>query len=217
MKSPILDSEDVYFATYKQVFAEYGQEYTDELNFKNMGAPSLTALQVTKDALGIDASVEELHDKYENYVEENLKNLQFMPGVEKLVRHLKASNVPIAIATSSSEIAYNTKTKQYAEFFSLFHHVVVFGKEKETIKKGKPAPDIFLVCAERFDEKPPVDSILVFEDSPNGVLAAKSAGMQVVMTPNSLVDKELTKPATIVLDSMEKFKPEWFGLPPYKT
>lgn len=56
----------------------------------------------------------------------------------------------------------------------------------------------------------------MFEDAVNGVKAARAAGMQVVMVPDPRVDKSLTEEATIVLQSLEHFKPEVFGLPPFE-
>ena len=57
---------------------------------------------------------------------------------------------------------------------------------------------------------------LVFEDAPNGCRAAKSAGMQVVMVPDSHVTEEQKKDATVVYKTLLDFKPEDFGLPPFK-
>lgn len=55
----------------------------------------------------------------------------------------------------------------------------------------------------------------MFEDAPNGVKAAVSAGMQVVMVPDDNVSLEERKQATMVLKTLEDFKPEEFGLPPF--
>lgn len=57
---------------------------------------------------------------------------------------------------------------------------------------------------------------LAFEDAPNGVLAAISAGMQCIMVPEDIIPEERTKEATLVLKSLNDFKPELFGLPAFE-
>lgn len=59
--------------------------------------------------------------------------------------------------------------------------------------------------------------VLVFEDAPNGVEAGISAGMQVVMVPHAELDRSQCLQATLVLDSLEDFQPEMFGLPPFNS
>lgn len=56
----------------------------------------------------------------------------------------------------------------------------------------------------------------MFEDAPNGCKAAKSAGMQVVMVPDSHLTKYQKRDATLVIHSLLDFKPEDFGLPPFE-
>jgi pseudouridine-5'-monophosphatase len=56
--------------------------------------------------------------------------------------------------------------------------------------------------------------VLVFEDAPNGVAAAKAAGMQVVAIPHPLNDRSLFAEADLILESMEHFDPAEWALPP---
>nr|KYP57467.1 GS1-like protein [Cajanus cajan] len=85
------------------------------------------------------------------------------------------------------------------------------------IMNSKPSLDGFLAAAKRF-EGGPVDpcNILVFEDAPSGVLAAKNAGMSVVMVPDPRLDKSFHEAADQVLNSLLDFNPSEWGLPPFE-
>ncbi|XP_058114206.1 (DL)-glycerol-3-phosphatase 2-like [Magnolia sinica] len=95
------------------------------------------------------------------------------------------------------------------------HHVVL-GDDPE-VKRGKPSPDIFLAASKRFEDGT-VDSrkILVFEDAPSGVAAAKSAGMSVVMVPDPRLDSSYHEGADQVLNSLLDFDPSRWRLPPFQ-
>ena len=151
----------------------------------------------------------------EIYTEEMLK-VQLMPGVMRLVNHLKKHNIPMAIATGSTMESYKIKTQRHKEFFvsdHYFHHIV-FSRDDKEVKRPKPAPDVYLIAAKRFPERPMSEEILVFEDSQVGVDGAIAAGMQCVMVPDHrFVCKQ--KNATQILYSLEQFKPEQFGLPAF--
>ena len=122
--------------------------------------------------------------------------------------------IPMAVATSSSEASTEAKIASHIETFSKFHHITT-GSHPD-IKEGKPAPDIFLICANLFDQKVDPSSCLVFEDAPSGVQAARAAGMQVVAIPDKRVNPDIMADATQILYSMAQFRPEEFGLPPFE-
>lgn len=120
------------------------------------------------------------------------------------------------MATSSGEEMVEIKITNHREVFKLFHHRVCGSSDPE-VKQGKPAPDIFLIAAARFPDQPQPSKCLVFEDAPNGVKAAHSAGMQVVMVPDERVPLEMSALATQRLKSLEDFQPELYGLPAFEN
>lgn len=77
------------------------------------------------------------------------------------MKHLKNNNVPIALATSSSKTTGDIKTQRWEHIFDLFHHKVYGGTDPE-VEKGKPHPDIFLIAAQRFPDKPEPSKVFKF-------------------------------------------------------
>nr|CAI5839257.1 unnamed protein product [Callosobruchus analis] len=155
---------------------------------------------------------EEYYEEVKKEYQTEMPNCQLLPGAAKLIKHLHNKNIPIAIATSSSDLTYELKTRKHQEILSNFHHIVCGGSDPE-VKNGKPAPDIFLVCASRFPEKPRPEDCLVFEDAPNGIQSALAAGMQTIMVPSVEMPKEIREKAHIVIESLEQAPLELFGLP----
>ena len=114
-----------------------------------------------------------------------------LPGVHKLVHHLKKHNIPIAVATSTSRRNYDRKTAHLQSLFECFEGKVICGDDHKYNMKGKPAPDIFITAAREMLDRnvgyPEVSETdihirergkgLVFEDSLLGVQAGKRAGM----------------------------------------
>lgn len=82
-----------------------------------------------------------------------LRDCGLTEGVTTLLEHFRRNLVPMAVATSSSETGFRMKTGHLSDQFAVFHHVVTGSSDPE-VKNGKPAPDIFKVCASRFPGNP---------------------------------------------------------------
>uniref|UniRef100_A0A0E0LST0 glycerol-1-phosphatase n=1 Tax=Oryza punctata TaxID=4537 RepID=A0A0E0LST0_ORYPU len=134
-------------------------------------------------------------------------------GVLRLIHHLHANGVPMAVATGSHKRHFTLKTQNHKEMFTMMHHVVM-GDDPD-VKTGKPSPDIFLAAMRRFEGNIEPSNCLVFEDAPSGVAAAKNAGMYAVMVPDPRLDVSYHKGADQVLSSLLDFKPGEWGLPPF--
>jgi HAD superfamily hydrolase (TIGR01509 family) len=106
--------------------------------------------------------------------EEGMKPI---PGVLDLIRHLHASGIRLAVASSSpmTDILHTVSSFQVKDCFATF----ASGGE---CQNGKPFPDVFLLAAERLGVEP--STCLVIEDSRNGLLAAKAAGMTCIAFAN---------------------------------
>lgn len=116
-----------------------------------------------------------------------------MPGAIRLVKHLHAHGIPIAVATSTRREKFKLKTMNLDNLFSYFEGRVVCSDDGLFDKsRGKPCPDIFLVTASKMlgrsvgsseveetspEEKLERSKALVFEDAIPGIEASKRAGM----------------------------------------
>ncbi|CRL06017.1 CLUMA_CG018983, isoform A [Clunio marinus] len=210
------DTEKIYEKAVENIAKKYNRPYPWDVRMKILGTIERRTCEIAVKELKLPCTVDDFQRQFVQITLKNLENVYLFKGAERLVRHLHENNVPICLATSSSKESVEVKTTHHKELFNLFHHKVMGSSDPE-VKEGKPAPDIFLVAAKRFPDSPkPDDVCLVFEDAPNGCKAARSAGMQVVMVPDSHVSENQKQDATVVYKSLLDFKPEDFGLPPYK-
>ncbi|MQL90099.1 hypothetical protein Taro_022681 [Colocasia esculenta] len=216
MDGLLLDTEGFYTLVQERILARYGKTFDWSLKAKMMGKKAIEAARVFIDEMGLEGLLtpEGFLEEREDMLQELFPTAELMPGVKRLINHLHAKGVPICVATGSHKRHFSLKTQKHGDIFSLMHHVVV-GDDPE-VKKGKPSPDVFLAAAKRFEGNVDPSKVLVFEDAPSGVAAAKNAGMSVVMVPDPRLDASYHEGADQVLSSLLDFDPSSWGLPPFE-
>ncbi|XP_076269542.1 putative pseudouridine-5'-phosphatase isoform X1 [Rhynchophorus ferrugineus] len=213
----LLDTEKIYKHAISSIAKRFGKVYTDDIVAKVIGTVEKESARIAVTEMQLPIPTNEFQHEFRTLSHGFFAKHQIplMPGARQLVHHLHENKVPISVATSSSLKSFELKTAKHKDFFKLFDHVVCGGSDPE-VKKGKPSPDIFLISASRFPDKPKPAECLVVEDAPSGVQAAISAGMQVVMIPDENVPQERRRLATVVVSSIDLIPLEKFGLPPLK-
>ena len=117
------------------------------------------------------------------------------PGIREMLDYLRAHGVKTAVASSSrlELIEHNLALAGIRDRFD----ALVSGEE---VAHGKPAPDIFLLAAERIGCAP--EDCYVFEDGANGIRAGASAGCTTAMVvdlsePTDELPEELLLPEAL--------------------
>jgi len=120
------------------------------------------------------------------------------PGVERLINEARAAGMRLAIATTTTPenvtaLLSSTLGKDSLSWFE----VIAAG---DIVPLKKPAPDIFIWAMAQMNLKP--EQAIAFEDSRNGILSAKAAGLKTIITINGYTAKDDFRQADLVLDHM---------------
>lgn len=121
--------------------------------------------------------------------------LPLRPGVKRFMKEVNQAGLVLGICTTSNERSAHAVA--YKVLSDIEFDFVLAG---DVVKNKKPAPDIYNLALERTGLEP--EECLVIEDSRNGVLAAKAAGMHVVVTTNHYTEKENVSDGDIVVTSL---------------
>lgn len=111
--------------------------------------------------------------------EKNMR-FEFFPGALSFVKRLREAGIPMAIVTSSDHKKMKALFSQHPDFPALFE-VIITG---DMVTKAKPDPDCFLLGAKQLGID--IKDCVVFEDSRNGLMAARASGARVIGVATTL-------------------------------
>jgi HAD superfamily hydrolase (TIGR01509 family) len=198
----LLDSESAWDGGRKALVAEHGLEWPDGATEAMLGMSSPEWSAYVRDELGVPLEPDQISDRVVAQVLNRYEDgLPLLPGAEEAVARI-AARWPLALASSSNKPVIDRvmKTSGWDRVFKAW-------VSSEEVARGKPAPDVFLEAARRI-RIDPHDAAGV-EDSHNGILAAKAAGLRVIAIPNHEFPpgEEALREADAVLGSLDELTP----------
>jgi pseudouridine-5'-monophosphatase len=211
MDGLLLNTEPFYTKVNQDIASRYGATFDWQLKSRTIGLRATDAAKILIQAMNLPITPDEYLQLRKHMLEGLFPQAEPMPGAVRLTLHLHRHGIPQAVASSSDRHHFELKTSRHKEWFGIFQCFVV-GADPD-VKHGKPAPDVFLVAAQRLSAEP--SSCLVFEDAPAGVEAARAAGMAAIAVPDSSIDHEAFQGTDQILRSLVEFDPVRWGLPAY--
>lgn len=206
MDGVIIDSEPIHSRVKMDTFRHFGLSFDERDLVRYMGRTSEAIFSEVIAASGRrDLSVSDLTEyKHQHYLDV-LKSGAIEPvhGAVELIRALHAAGIPLALATSSWSVVMETVLDRFG-IRSCFQSVLSGGD----LPKSKPDPAIYRISAQRLGVEP--ERCVVLEDTKNGILAAKNAGMYCIAYRNphsgqqdlSLADRIVEDLAELRLDTL---------------
>lgn len=165
----IADTLPVHFLTFKEALAEQGHTLTEAWYHERTGLSSGKLFAAYEQFHDVTLDREALLSRCRALYETHLDKLQEHSFAADIARD-QFGQVPMAVASAGLKSVV-TATLKTLDLLKLFEHVVTV----EDVKRPKPAPDLYLLAAEKLGVAP--ERCLVFEDTDEGLEAARAAGM----------------------------------------
>ncbi len=199
----LLDSEQLWDEAREQLARERGGRWHDGAQRDMMGMSSLEWSRYMHETIGLPEPPEEISREVVRQLTALYREkLPAIPGAKQAVERLAADR-RLGLASSSNRELIDLALELLG-VADLFEATV----SSEEVARGKPAPDVYLEAARRLGTEP--TRAAAVEDSQNGILAAKAAGMCVIAIPNGHFppDEQALAQADVTLGSLAELTAE---------
>jgi HAD superfamily hydrolase (TIGR01509 family) len=198
----LLDSESAWDRGRRVLADEHGVPWPDGATVAMMGMSAPEWSAYVRDEIGVPLEPEAISAEVVAHVLRGYEErLPLLPGAMEAVARI-AERWPVAVASSSNREVIDRvmATAGWDEVFTAW-------VSSEEVARGKPAPDVFLEALRRLGVE--AGDAAGLEDSHNGILAARAAGLRVIAVPNAEFPPgpEAVKAADVVLGSLEELTP----------
>lgn len=188
MKAVVFDMDGVLFDTerlcmdsWNYVMKKRGVEIREGVFEQCIGLNDTDTRALVLGQYGQDFPYEEFRAQTSEWFWDYIRKrgLPLKAGVKRILPYLEQEGYGIGLASSSKyeSVINHLKRAEIIDYFS----VIVTG---DMIEHSKPKPDIYLLACKKLVVKP--EEAYAIEDSPNGIRAARAAGMKPIMVPDMI-------------------------------
>lgn len=169
----MVDSMWMWRGIDEEFMAKRGLTMTDDLELAIEGMSFRETAEYFVRTYPLTESVEELMDIWvQMAIDKYEHEVPVKPGLMHFLQEMKARGIRMGIATSNARVLLDAVADAHG-FYNYMDGVLTANE----VKRGKPAPDVFLAVAKKIGIAP--QDCLVFEDIPQGIRAGLAAGMKV--------------------------------------
>jgi HAD superfamily hydrolase (TIGR01509 family) len=193
----ILETETPAYETWSEIYREHGHELPRERWVQNIGASAwpFDALEHLASLVTAPFDRDAVKARREARKVELVAALEAMAGVRDYLRDARRLGLKVAVASSASD-AYVCGHLDRLAVRDGFDVVVC----RDHVERGKPFPDLYLRAIAELGVA--AREAVAFEDSPNGIAAAKAAGLHCVAVPNPITSTLDLSGADLRIDSL---------------
>lgn len=189
MDGLMIDTEKLYLRYWKQAAAYYGYDMRDEHVYAIRSLARKYSIPRLKGFFGEDFPTEAVRTRRTELINAHIEanGIELKKGLFELLDYLQGRGVKLAVATATPRertMLYLSKIGSADRF-----DAVICG---DMVINGKPDPEIYLTAAKCLGLPP--EECAAFEDSPNGLKAARAAGCKVIMIPDLTLPEPEDKP-----------------------
>lgn len=193
----MFDTEALFFRVASEMLRDRGKAFTIDIMRAMIGRQPAESGLAFRTMAGLDDEPEALMAEAKGRFEILLDSaVRPMPGLLALLDHLGTLGLPLAVGTSSGR-AYAGKLLEGHGLRDRFAFVLC----REDVARHKPDPEIYRTAAERFGLDP--SEVLVLEDTPTGLAAAKGAGAFAVGVPHDYSPASDLSVADLIVGSLD--------------
>lgn len=176
----LVDSMPLHYQAWTASLAHHRApfDFTEDYFYSMAGVREQDVVALLNQEHGTDIDPDAVAETKAELFREFIPQVPAVRPVADFARYLHGRH-PLAVASGSEEPLVRA-CLEANDLLHLFDTIVT----PRNVARGKPAPDMFLLAAERLGVAP--EDCLVLEDGQSGIDAAKAAGMQWVYIPRSL-------------------------------